>query len=75
MKTKTEAAKILLEVGWSWDEVKEVLEEDKIIIPNFLPYRDTYSPVGYGAYVNDYGGTYSVPAYDKGKGSDEWNWW
>ncbi len=54
MKTKTEAAKVLLEAGWSWDEVREVLEEDKVI-----PNRDTYSLIGYGTY----GETYSVPVY------------
>ncbi len=28
MKTKTEAAKVLLKAGWSWDEVEGVLEDE-----------------------------------------------
>ncbi len=28
MKTKTEAVKVLLEAGWSWDEVRGVLEDE-----------------------------------------------
>ncbi len=29
MKTKTEAVKVLLEAGWSWDEVREVLKLER----------------------------------------------
>ncbi len=60
MKTKTEAAKILLEAEWNWDEIKEVLEEVKIV-PNFDPYCDTYSCTDSGTYVNAWGETRPIP--------------
>ncbi len=53
MKIKTEAAKVLLEAGWSWEEVRGVLEEDKVVpvIPNPTPYVPNYP---YGPNYNPY---------------------
>ncbi len=53
MKTKTEVAKVLLKEGWSWDEVRGVLERDKgtpdyyipyIPFPVYYPYQPNYYP-------------------------------
>ncbi len=48
VKTKAEAAKVLLEAGWSWDEVKGVLDGDDSVRVLPCPY-----PV-YPVYPNLY---------------------
>ena len=55
MKTKTEAAKVLLEAGWNWDEVREVLEKDDYAYIIFQrPFNvpgDSGTAVIYGAWT------------------------
>ncbi len=67
MKTKTKAAKILFEAGWSWEEVRVVLESEDKITSSFDRRRNIYSLTDYGTYVNNYGEVYSIPVYDVAK--------
>ncbi len=60
MKTKTEAAKILLEVGWNWDEAKEVLEDEL----NDIDY------VLWSEYPANFGSIYTITCDVGKKNSD-----
>lgn len=44
MKDKTQAAKILLEAGWTWDEIQGVLAQP--VAPQFIPYPAPSIPLG-----------------------------
>ncbi len=51
VKTKAEAAKVLLEAGWSWDEVKGVLDGGKSawVMPYLDPFLDPFTDADIGS--------------------------